>query len=205
MVPDARRLKDALLLALVVGLLLTGGEPKAVNALPGFSDHTGPTEMRVASIDRLDAGCRDAVSNYAGSSGGGGNRTRVSFIPTGDPDADLSAWVERTSPPGADLGTFRVHVESRGDGEVASNRGADRTASNASCELGVQYRIETTAAGGSPEGLLPDAHGVQILWLGNGEYAGCSGSYTSPLRGNCHYLYQHAGNRDSTWANATTD
>ncbi|NHN58874.1 MULTISPECIES: hypothetical protein [Halorussus] len=196
MVPDARRLKDALLLAFVVGLLLTGGEPKAVNALPGFSDHTGPSELRVSSLERIDAGCRDAVSNYASGSGGGGNHTRVSFVATGDPDADLSAWVERTSPPGADLSTFRVHVESRGDGEVASN---------ASCELGVQYRIETTATGGSPEGILPDAHGVEILWLENGEYAGCSGSYTSPLRGRCPHLYQQADDRDLTWANATTD
>ncbi|UPV74251.1 hypothetical protein M0R89_17145 [Halorussus limi] len=196
MVLDARKLKDALLLAFVVGLLLTGGEPKAVNALPGFSDHTGPTEMNVSELERLDSGCREAVSGYARSSVSGGTYSQVTFVETGDPDADLSAWVERTSPPGADLSTFRVHVESSGNA-------TGRNESNRSCEAGVQYRLEVTTAGGSPEGVLPDAHGIRILWLENGEYAGCSGSYTGPLRSGCSQLRPQDGGPDRTWANAT--
>ena len=201
MVLDARKLKDALLLALVVGLLLTGGEPKAINALPGFSDHTGPTEMEVTELERLDSGCLDVVGTYSsGSSSGDGPYSQTTFIETGDPDADLSAWVERTSPPGADLSTFRVHVESRG------SDAADRTDANAtttSCKMGVQYRITVMASGGSPEGILPDAHGERVLWLENGEYAGCSGSYTGSLNGSCSHIRPQDGGPNRTWANAT--
>ncbi|WP_128476259.1 hypothetical protein [Halorussus pelagicus] len=217
MVLDARKLKDALLLALVVGLLLTGGEPGAVNALPGFSDHTGPTEMEVAEFERLDSGCHNVVGTYSsGSSSGDGPYSQTTFIETGDPDADLSAWVERTSPPGADLSTFRVHVESHGSDAGAASARDEAGAANASgmandslatnkssCEMGVQYRIKVTASGGSPEGILPDAHGERVLWLHDGEYAGCSGSHTGPLDGSCSHIRPQDGGPNRTWANAT--
>lgn len=192
MSPDASALKDALLLALLVGLLLTAAEPGAVNALPGFSDRTGPTELSVASFERLDSGCEDEMSTHVGGSTGGGSYSQVSFVETGDPDADLAAWTERTSPPGADLSTFRVHVESRADG-----------ATDAPCRAGVRYRIEVATGGANPEGLLPDAHGTRILWLQNGEYAGCSASYTGPLRADCS-RFSDDDRPNRTWANATT-
>ncbi|MFC7080193.1 hypothetical protein [Halorussus caseinilyticus] len=190
--------KDALLAVLVVSLAVTALEPGAVNALPGFSDHTGPSEMRVTSLERLDAGCRDSVANYARGSVSGGTYTRVTFIETDDPDADLSAWVERTSPPGADLSTFRVYVESH-----ASEASEVASATTDDCETGVQYRIEATTSGGSPAGVLPDAHGVRVRWFENGEEAGCSGSYTSSLRGGCGQ-FREDERPDRTWANATT-
>jgi len=190
--PDSGTLKNALLVAALLGLAVASVEPGAVNALPGFSDHTGPTEMEVASLERLDSGCADEVATYASGSASGGNYTQVSFVETGHPEADLSAWTERTSPPGADLSTFRVHVDSRSRADAPAN---------ASCELGVQYRIEVTTSGGSPGGILPDAHGTRILWLQDGDYAGCSGSYTSPLRADCR---RFEAKPDRTWANATT-
>ena len=194
MVPHSAKLKTLLLVSLLFGLALTGGEPGTVNALPGFSDHTGPTEIAVVSFERLDSGCEDDVATYSGGSVSGGNYSQVTFIETGDPDANLSAWAERTSPQGADLSTFRVHVESRdGTGERTDD----------SCETGVQYRIEVATSGGSPEGVLPDAHGTRILWLENGEYAGCSVSVTSPLRGDCRrFTDDESPVRE--WANATT-
>lgn len=188
---DAPSLKDVLLVALLAGLAVTAAEPDAVNALPGFSDHTGPTEATVASFERLDSGCADEIATRAGGSASGGNYSKVSFIETGDPDADLAAWTERTSPRGADLSTVRVHVESR-----------SRGASNASCRTGVRYRIEVATAGGSPEGLLPDAHGTRVLWLENGVVAGCSASHTGSLRAGCDRFYDDRPAR--TWANATS-
>lgn len=204
MVLDSERLKTALLVAALLGLAVASAEPGAVNALPGFSDHTGPTEMEVTTLERLDSGCADEVATYASGSASSGNYTQVSFVETGDRDADLSAWTERTSPPGADLSTFRVHVEShsRAEGDDADVDSRADTPANASCKVGVQYRIEVTTSGGSPEGFLPDAHGTRILWLENGDYAGCSGSYTSPLRSDCQRF--EAG-PDRTWANATAD
>ena len=197
---DSRTLKDAALLAFIVGLVLTGGNPNAINAVPGFSNHTGPTEMEVAELELLDSGCRDVVGTYTSSSSSGdGPYSQTTFIKTGDPDADLSVWVERTSPPGADLSTFRVHVESHAsattNGSLATNQ--------SSCEMGVQYRIKVTASGGNPEGILPDAHGERVLWLHDGEYAGCSGSSTGPINGSCSHIRPRDGGPDRTWANAT--
>jgi hypothetical protein len=194
-------LRDALLVVLLAWFAVTAVEPGAVNALPGFSDHTGPSEIEVASLERLDSGCEDAIADRSRGTASGGNFSKVAFIATDDPDAALSAWTERTSPPGADLSTFRIHVESRASGATQAN-GSPDGGTNSSCQTGIQYRIEATTSGGSPAGVLPDAHGVRVLWLENGEYAGCSAAYTSPLRGSCH---QFAGSnqQDRVWANAT--
>jgi hypothetical protein len=163
-------------LAFISGGLIAG----SVNALPFFSDHTGPSEMRITSFERIDAGCADTVATYTSSS----TFSQTTFIATGDADANLSAWVERTSPRGADLSTFRVHVSSQSWGTTTDSFTAHKTG-NDSCTVGVQYRITVTASGGSPQGLLPDAHGVRIQWVENGHLAGCSASVTSPLSAGC--------------------
>ncbi|QZP36381.1 hypothetical protein [Halobaculum magnesiiphilum] len=181
---STQRLVAVALLAFAVGAVVG----PSVNALPGFSDHTGPSELRVTEFERLDAGCAEDVATYSSGSFDAGNYSQVDFIETGDTDANLSAWTERTSPPGTDLSTFRVHVDSRHEGPT-----------NASCETGVLYRITVTPSGGSPEGLIPDAHGTRIQWMENGEFAGCSASYTSPLDGRC----PGATDPDRSWANAT--
>ncbi|WP_135830374.1 hypothetical protein [Halorussus halobius] len=199
MVLDSETSKNVLLVAALLGLAVAGAEPGAVNALPGFSDHTGPTEMAVASLERLDSGCADEVATYAGGSASGGNYSQVSFVETGDSEANLSAWVERTSPPGADLSTFRVHVESHPRTDPDADHVVDASA-NDSCDVGIQYRIEVTTGGGNPEGILPDDHGTRVLWLENGEYAGCSASHTGSLRAQCHRFDSAP---DRTWANAT--
>ena len=103
-----RRLVAVALLAFAVGAVVG----PSVNALPGFSDHTGPSELRVTEFERIDAGCAEDVATYSSGSLDAGNYTRVEFIETADTDASLSAWTERTSPPGTDLSTFRVHVDS---------------------------------------------------------------------------------------------
>ena len=187
--PTRRRVAVVALAALVLGLVLG----QSVNALPGFSDHTGPTEMRVTSFDRVDAGCAEEVATRSRSSSGGGNYTKVAFIRTADVDANLSARVERTSPAGADLSAFRVHVDSHHEGPA-----------NGACETGVLYRITITPAGGSGEGLVPDAHGTRVLWLENGEYAGCSASLTSPLEDGCRRFRGAEGGPRRVWANGST-
>lgn len=191
MVPFAtpsRRIGIALLL---IAIVVVGVTHPSVNDFPGFSDHTGPTRMSVTNFERLDSGCADDVAKYAESQVGPyGKHTRTSFIETGDPDANLSVSTERTSVRGADLSTFRVAVESHGRGN----------ASNASCVLGVQYRLTVQTSGGSPAGLVPDAYGTRILWLENGRYDGCTGSVTSPLDAECR---RFRDDPQRTWANAT--
>jgi hypothetical protein len=185
MVSDStRRLVAVALLALAVGAVVG----PSVDALPGFSDHTGPTELDVTGFERLESGYRDEIATYASGSFHAGNYTRVGFVSTADTDADLSAWIERTSPPGTDLSTLRVHAESRHDGPV-----------NDSCVTGVMYRITVTPSGGSPKRLVPDAHGTRTQWMENGAYDGCPGAYTGLLDGRC----PDATDPKRSWANAT--
>lgn len=166
-------------------LLLAG----SVNSLPGFSDHTGPTELDVTGFDRLDDGCLAEVTGYGRSSVSGGVRTRNTVIRTADADANLSVRTERVTPERADVSVFLVHVESHHEGPVESDC-AESTA--------VRYRLELTPRGGSPEGLLADSHGIVIRYYENGEPSGCDGGVTSPYSG-C--VAPEEPRR--TWTNAT--
>lgn len=189
MIPFTPRRNTLLFLGLVVLAAIVVGGP--VNALPLFSDHTGPTDLTISSFERLDAGCADEVGKFTHSGTENGSYTKTAFIRTGNETAKLSAWTERTSPAGADLSTFRVHIDSHGTPRQ-----------NASCTLGVQYRITLTPYGGSPPGLLPDAHGTRILWLENGRYSGCSASVTSPLEDQCH-RFMDDSRPERTWVNGS--
>ncbi|MFC4357998.1 hypothetical protein ACFO0N_08570 [Halobium salinum] len=184
--PNGRRLLLVLLVGVTVGAVLG----PSVNALPGFSDHTGPSEMRVTSFERLDAGCEEQVGNAVHSSTGGGGYSRTAFIRTADTDANLSVQVRRTSPAGADLSVFHVDVDSHHDGPA-----------NTSCETGVVYRVALEPHGGSDEGLVPDAHGTEVLWFNDGELVGCSASLTSPLESTCDGVGRDEPRR--VWANGT--
>lgn len=189
MVPASRSRVPILVALVVIAVVFAGITHASVNDLPGFSDHTGPAELSVDTFERVGASCVDAVGSGTGTSISDGY-ARAGFVETGDPNASLSAWVERTSPPGADLSTFRVHVDSHGSGN----------ASNASCTVGVRYRIELTPHGGSPAGFIPDAYGTRVLWLVNGRYDGCSASVTSPLDAECDRLRRTPA---VVWANAS--
>jgi hypothetical protein len=188
-VPDSLKSPWVRLALVVVIVAVLGLAHPSVTDLPGFSDQTGPTSASIAEFERVDEGCNEDVATFAGSSNEGDDLTRTTFVETGGPNASLSAWIERTSPEGADLSMFRVHVDAHGG-----------NASSVSCEYGVQYRITVTTSGGSPQGLFPDAHGLQVLWLENGEYDGCSSSVTSPLDAECN---RFAEIPERTWANAT--
>ncbi|GAA0198254.1 hypothetical protein ACFFQF_15030 [Haladaptatus pallidirubidus] len=188
MVSDPKRV---LLLVAVVGIVIVGSSPNGVNALPLFSNHTGPTEVTVTDFERLDSDCADEMRRYAGSSMGGGKITKTTTIRTNSADADISVWAERTSPKGADMSTFRVHVDSESKGS-----------SDDVCQTAVRYTVVLEFSGGSPEGTLPDAHGLRILWLENGKYAGCSSSVTSPLRSECG-RFTPGSQPERTWENAT--
>lgn len=164
----------------------------AIYALPLVSDDTGPTDIEITDLTRLDAGCQEDVATYASSQNGpNGTYAKTSFIETGARDADLAAWAERTSPAGADYSTFRVHVES------------DRTGpANETCEVGVQYRLEYRVSGGTDDGLVPDPSGHSITHVENGRYAGCSSV------GEGRWADAGCPNRANdrpprTWANAT--
>jgi len=164
----------------------------AIYALPLVSDDTGPTEIDITALERLDAGCREDVATYASSRNGpNGTYARTAFVETGSRDATLSAWAERTSPAGVDFSTFRVHVESARTGPA-----------DESCEVGLQYRLTYRASGGTGDGLVPDPSGHSITHVQNGRYVGCSAV------GEGRYADAGCPNRDDdrparTWANAT--
>jgi hypothetical protein len=191
MVPISTERIGVGLALLVIVLFLVGVAHPSVNDLPGFSDHTGPTEASVTNLERIQSGCAEEVATRSSGTTSGGTYEQVGFVRTERTDAALSSWVERTSPRGADLSTFRVHVDSHADGPA-----------NGSCETGVLYRIEVTTSGGSPEGIFADAHGTRVLWLENGEVDGCSASVTSPLDAECDRFYADS-RADRVWANAT--
>lgn len=180
----SRRTVVVVLVTAALTLSLAG----SVNSLPGFSDHTGPADLTVTEFERTGTGC-----GVVGSSAPDSLYERHGSIRVADTDADLSVRVERTSTPGADLSRFRVHVESVHEGAVEST-----------CEDPVVgYRVVLEPSGGSPAGILPDAHGVQVVYAENGEFAGCSGAYIGidpAAVGSCGGSF---GEEPLTWANAT--
>jgi len=184
------RWRTVIVVAAILALVaLSAG---SINALPFFSDDTGPTDIEVVSLERLDAGCEDDVGDYVSSRNGpNGTYEVTSFIETGSVDADLGAYAERTSQDGADFSTFRVYVESYRDGPA-----------NETCDVGIQYRLEVQTSGGTDGGLLPDASGVRVLFLENGRYSGCSGGGSGPYADTgCDRFMMQTPTR--TWANAT--
>ncbi|MFC7227933.1 hypothetical protein N0B31_11015 [Salinirubellus salinus] len=172
----------------LVTAALTLAVAGSVNALPGFSDHTGPAELDVTEFERTGTGC-----GVVGSTVPDSLYERHGSIRVADTDAALSVRVERVSPPGADLSRFRVHVESVHEGPVEST-----------CEHpAVGYRVALDPSGGSPAGLLPDAHGVQVLYVENGEFAGCSAAFTGIDPASTNGCGESFGEEPRTWANAT--
>ncbi|MBX0287238.1 hypothetical protein EGH22_12940 [Halomicroarcula sp. F28] len=188
--PSTARTAAVTAVAFVLGMAAVSSG--AIYALPPVSDGTGPTDIEITDLERLDAGCREDVATYASSRNGpNGTYERTSFVETGTRDATLSAWAERTSPVGADYSTFRVNVES------------DRTGpANETCEVGVQYRLEYRTSGGTDDGLVPDASGHSITHVENGRFAGCSsvggGRWADA---GCPHSAEDRPAR--TWANAT--
>jgi hypothetical protein len=188
MVPDLPRETAVALAAAAATLLLVAAVP--VNALPLFSDSTGPTEIEVVSLERLDAGCEASVADFSGTgSGPNGTYTTTGFVETGSRNASLSAWVERTSPTGTEFSTFDAHVDSHREGPP-----------NTTCEVGVQYRLVVRTSGGSDGGLLPDASGVAVRFHENGDYSACSGGGSGGFGSACRGV---EGPPPRTWANAT--
>jgi hypothetical protein len=184
--PTREKLALAFLLVFAFSLL------PSVNALPLFSNGTGPTDIEITDLDRIDAGCRDDVGDYASSRNGpDGTFEMTTFVETGSRGANLSAWAERTSPLGTDYSTFRVYVESDPAGST-----------NESCEVGIQYHLEYQVSGGSDDGLLADASGYSIVHVENGDYHGCTSSGSGRFAdGGCPMRpYDHP---PRTWANAT--
>ncbi|WP_302082554.1 hypothetical protein [Salinibaculum rarum] len=188
MVPDLSRTVAIALIAAVLTLGLVAAVP--VNSLPFFSDDTGPTDIEVASLERLDAGCKESVAQYSGTQNGpNGSYTTTSFVETGSRNASLSAWAERTSPTGAEYSTFDVHVESH------------RTEpANTTCDVGIQYRLTVETSGGGDDGLLPDESGLSVRFHENGRYAACASSSSGDFGSACRGV---EGPPTRTWANAT--
>jgi hypothetical protein len=187
MVPVSSRRSALLICCIVAGTVAVFLWPPGPLSLT--TDGPKPASLTVEEFTQIDAGCRDDVSGYAMGRTGGGGYEQVSFIETGTPDPNLSARVERTSPPGSDVSTFRVYVDSHGE-----PRG------NASCTLGAQYRLELDY-----DPATPKSKGQRVLYLENGIYAGCSSGSTGDVETECHrftYDRQHA---DRTWANATAE
>ncbi|WP_123123983.1 hypothetical protein [Halosegnis longus] len=159
-----------LVAGVVVGLLLTA---VPVNALPGFSNHTGPQQAQVTEFEILDRGCLDELTDYSRSSlGGGPGYESVGTIATDNKDASLSARVDRVSEQGSDRSTFVLQIRSTSANSTASD-----------CRPGVQYRVGVSFSGSNPPGLFPDDHGHRLFTLENGRPAGCTASVTGSLAG----------------------
>lgn len=159
-----------LVAGVVVGLLLTA---VPVNAVPGFSDHTGPQRAQVTEFEILDRGCLDELADYGRSSlGGGSGYESVGTIATDDEDASLSARVDRVSERGSDRSTFVLQIRSTLEKSTARE-----------CQTGVQYRVGVSFSGANPAGLFPDDHGHRLFTLENGRPAGCAASVTGSLAG----------------------
>lgn len=146
--------------------------------------------LSVSSFEPLETGCADDIATYSRNSLGNGSFTRVSFVETGSETANLSARTERTSPVGVSLSTFRVHVDA-----------ADRGTHNASCEMGVRYKLELSYDEGSTGDLFGD-DGIRVLWLENGNYSGCSSSTSGTLDSEC-YRFTADNQSPQAWANTT--
>lgn len=189
MVSRSSRRTTLLLCGIVVGLVVVFVSP--ASPLSPTGDESDPAQLSVSSFERLETGCKDDVATYASSRHGNGSYARVSFIETGTETANLSARTERTSPVGAALTTFRVHIESAG-----------QPPENTSCTMGVQYRLELTYDRGPSNGLLSGDDGTRVLWMENGEYIGCSSTTSGSLDSECH-RFTREGQSDRTWANAT--
>ncbi|ESP87543.1 hypothetical protein [Candidatus Halobonum tyrrellensis] len=158
---------------LIVGVAAGPVVAPAATALPGVTDRTGATDLRVVEFEVLAAGCASNLD----TGGVGGMYETEGFVPTRTANATLSAWVERTSPEGADLSTFRVHVDVESDGPT-----------NGTCRTGVRYRLAVEPSGGARGGLGLDAYGTRVVWVVDGDQWHCSSSYTGRIDGDCSSL-----------------
>jgi len=151
MVPIASPSRRVGIAMLVVVLFVAVAQP-SVNDLPGFSDHTGPTEMEVTEFERLEAGCADEIATGSRRSSGGSVYTRTQFIGTPSADADLSVWVERTSSEGADLsdahGTRVLWYE---DGDLAGCSSSVTSPLDSECPRFSGLQLDRTWANASAE------------------------------------------------------
>ncbi|WP_424014825.1 hypothetical protein ACOZ35_02045 [Halorubrum xinjiangense] len=170
------------------------------DGIAGIGAEPEPPRLSVESVERLDVGCADDVATYASSRTGGGSFDRVAFVETGDPAANLSVATERTSPRGARLSAFRVYVDSVAPDErvdsVSTANGSD------GCRVGIQYRVRLSYEPRSSGPLSFGDEGTRVLWLENGEYAGCSGVTEGSLDTECA-RFLDGGGPERTWANAT--
>lgn len=188
MVPDVPRSVAVALVAVVAAFVLAAAVP--ASALPLVQDSTGPTEIEVVSLERLETGCEEEIADAGLTRNGpNGTYTVVSFVETGSRDAALSAWAERTSPTGADFSTFDVHVDGHREGPT-----------NTTCTVGVQYRLTVRTTGGTDPGLLDDPSGTGVRFHENGEYATCASSGSGGFGSACRGV---GGPPPRTWANAT--
>lgn len=173
-VPEpTRRLFAVACCCLAVGAVVSSVVAPAATALPGVTDRTGATDLRVTEFELLAAGCAADLD----TSGVGGMYETEGFVRTRTANATLSAWVERTSPNGADLSTFRVHVEAESDG-----------ARNRTCRTGVRYRLAVEPGGGAAGGVGLDAYGTRVVWVVDGDHVRCASSYTGRIDGGCSAL-----------------
>lgn len=169
------------------------------DGIAGIDAEPEPPRLSVDSVERLDVGCADDVATDASSRTGGGSVDRVAFVETGDATADLSVATERTSPRGARLSAFRVYVDSAApDARVGSPSTANESDD---CRVGIQYRVRLSYEPRSSEPLSFGDEGTRVLWLENGEYAGCSGMTEGSLETECGRFL--ADGPERTWANAS--
>ena len=185
--PASSRRTILLVCCVLVGLLVAFVWPASPLSLAG--DEPEPASLHVKEFEIINSGCADNVSDYAMGRTGGGGYERVSFIETGTRSPNLSVRTERTSSLGAGLESFRVYIDSHGEPQE-----------NTSCTLGAQYRVELNYDPGEP-----DAKGTRLLYVEDGEYAGCSSSTSGSIETECHRFTYDQQHSNRTWANDTTE
>lgn len=187
MVPASSRRTVLLVCCVIVGILVAFVWPASPLSLT--TGEPEPASLYIEEFEIINSGCADNVSDYVMGQSGGGGYERVTFIETETRSPNLSVRTERTSEPGADLESFRVYIDSHGEPQE-----------NTSCTLGAQYRVELDYDPGEP-----DAKGTSLLYVENGEYAGCSSSTSGSIETECHRFTYDQQHSNRTWANETAE
>lgn len=148
---------------------------------------SGPTapEPRIVTFAQTDAGCADDVRQFARTQDRpNGTYVFSGTVATRSPNVSLSARAVRTSPPGADVITYRVEMRTH-----ARNASAD-------CPGRVAYRLELVAPDGDG--------GERVAVFLDGNTVACAGGSYSGYSSGC-YLVMAEDRPRTVWANGTAE
>ena len=163
-------LVGAFAMGVAIGALFVGGVP---------ASEESPPDPEIESVEVLDAGCHDDVRPRGMSSSDG---VWVSTINNTSKHTEVSAQIRRTSPPGATVAAYRVHLETH-----------NTTVESGECPGRIVYRVEYDAP-------YPDAaDAMRTERYVDGEFHTCGSSTSGPETG-CVALHE---DRPTHYSNGT--